>query len=81
MLHALPLDPGPFDHLLYSIEGSLPRAFSLPEEIRGFFKDGTLAGLKGAYRLLIRYCILVASGRQGAFVNSGELKPGRAKYV
>lgn len=36
----LPPDPGPFDYLRHFMESAIPRAFSLPEDIRGYFKDG-----------------------------------------
>lgn len=80
VLHPLPPDPGPFDHLIHSIESSLPKAFSLPEDIRGFFKDGELE-LAGSARCTayLSNATIASTGRQGAFVNSGELKPGRAK--
>lgn len=36
----LPPDPGPFDYLTRSMESAIPKTYSLPDDIRGYFKDG-----------------------------------------
>ena len=38
----LPPDPGPFDYLIRSIESAIPKTFSLPDNVRGYFKTLTV---------------------------------------
>ena len=62
--------------LIHLVQTSIPKEFQLPDDVRGFFKDGSWA-LFFNHRLTLLF--LVATGPNGTYVDSSELKQPRLK--
>lgn len=64
--------------LIHLAQMGIPKEFQLPEDIKGYFKDGSSASFPANVPL---YCLSVTTGTNGTYVDSSELKQPRLKYV
>lgn len=62
--------------LIHLAQTSIPKEFQLPDDVRGFFKDGLWTPFPTDISF---YCLSVATGTNGTYVDSSELKQPRLK--
>jgi hypothetical protein len=64
--------------LIHQAQTNIPKEFQLPEDVRNFFKDGmSLHGWCYVNGLIVDE--LVATGSNGCYIDSSEIKPPRLK--
>lgn len=62
--------------LIHLVQTNIPKEFQLPDDIRGFFKDGSWTLF---FNQRLTSSSLVATGTNGTYVDSSELKQPRLK--
>jgi hypothetical protein len=62
--------------LIHLAQTNIPKEFQLPDEIRGFFKDGSSCPVPVR---LTSERLAVATGAKGSYVDSSEVKQPRLK--
>jgi hypothetical protein len=75
-----PVKPPPsfMSPLIHQAQTNIPKEFQLPEDVRSFFKDGTSFHGRFYVEGLI-FDELVATGSNGCYIDSSEIKPPRLK--